>query len=576
MNYLLFSRPARNSIRVILLLAILFLSFGASGTDTAYAAPPVHDDFDAAKTIDSIIYRDHNVNTTEATPTVDEDVPDDPTNFPCDGTPHLGGFATVWYTYTPPEAQSLSLDTFGTNYDTFIAVWTGTRTNLNLVACNDETSEGFSELSFVANAGTQYYIEIAQFNDGLDGTTIFGGTLFFNAYITNTNIEIGGVLRGRYFVPPSDDVRRSFINLNDGPVEIFNVSGNPLIAAERVIYYLNGLPTSFSEIMGLPHEQLDTSYWFPWYNNVHFDTQLRIGNVGSSSASGQIFIHGGAPRGSFNLGPGESIRVSFRGVNDGPVEIRSNNPIVAAERVIYKVNGVDVSFTEMMGLPTLALDNVYWFPWYNNVDLDTQLRMGNVSNSLTANVQIFVAGIPRTGTFQLGPGASERVSFAGLNNGPVQIVSDIPIVAAERIIYRVNNVPLSFSEMMGLPASQLDTTYWMPAYNNRSLDTQLRFGNVSGSPASVQIFIGGTPMGTFPIGVGGSARKSFPNVNDGPVQVVSNVPIVAAQRVILRNGAQPTGFSEMMGMPNDLLSARYWMPWYNNFNLDTQLRFSLP
>jgi hypothetical protein len=58
----------------------------------------------------------------------------------------------------------------------------------------------------------------------------------------------------------------------------------------------------------------------------------------------------------------------------------------------------------------------------------------------------------------------------------VEIVSDIPIVAAERVIYKVNGINTSFSEMMALPASQLDATYWLPWYNNVDLDTQLRFG----------------------------------------------------------------------------------------------------
>jgi len=49
-------------------------------------------------------------------------------------------------------------------------------------------------------------------------------------------------------------------------------------------------------------------------------------------------------------------------------------------------------------------------------------------------------------------------------------------VAAERLIYRVNNIATSFSEMLALPNGQLDTTYWLPWYNNVDLDTQLRFG----------------------------------------------------------------------------------------------------
>ena len=76
----------------------------------------------------------------------------------------------------------------------------------------------------------------------------------------------------------------------------------------------------------------------------------------------------------------------------------------------------------------------------------------------------------------LPAGASTRKSFFGVSNGPVQIVSDQPIVAAERIIYKVNNVNTSFSEMMGLPNSQLNKVFWLPWSNNVDLDTQLRFG----------------------------------------------------------------------------------------------------
>jgi hypothetical protein len=77
--------------------------------------------------------------------------------------------------------------------------------------------------------------------------------------------------------------------------------------------------------------------------------------------------------------------------------------------------------------------------------------------------------------FTLAAGASTRRSFPGVDNGPVKIVSNVDIVAAERVIYKVNSVNTSFSEMMGLPNSQLDTTYWLPWYNNIDLDTQLRF-----------------------------------------------------------------------------------------------------
>ena len=178
----------------------------------------------------------------------------------------------------------------------------------------------------------------------------------------------------------------------------------------------------------------------------------------------------------FTLSKGQSTRKSFAGVNKGPVKIVSNVNIVAAERVIYKVNGIQTSFSEMMGLPNSHLSTTYSLPWYNNVSLDTQLRLANVSGA-TAHVHVYIGGVETSGSpFSLAAGASTRKSFNGVSGGPVKILSDQNIVAAERVIYTVNSVPTSFSEMMALPNSQLNTAYWLPWYNNVDLDTQLRFG----------------------------------------------------------------------------------------------------
>ena len=249
------------------------------------------------------------------------------------------------------------------------------------------------------------------------------------------------------------------------------------MAAERLIYKVNGVAVSFSETMAVPNSQMDTTYWLPWYNNVGLDTQLRFANVSGSPATVNITI-GGQPMGSpIQLAAGASTRVSFAGVNNGPVKIVSDQDIVAAERLIYKVNNVATSFTEMMALPNSQLDTAYWLPWYNNADLDTQLRFANVHASQTATVHVYIGGVEMLNSpFTLLPGESTRQSFASINNGPVQIVSDVPIVAAERLIYKVNNIATSFSEMMALPNSQLDSIYWLPWYNNADLDTQLRFG----------------------------------------------------------------------------------------------------
>src|SRR4029079_16486380 len=134
-----------------------------------------------------------------------------------------------------------------------------------------------------------------------------------------------------------------------------------------------------------------------------------------------------------------------------------------------------------------------------------------------------IGGVEMTGSpFILSAGQSTPPSFA-VNDGPVKIMSDQNIVAAERVIYKVNNIQTSFTEMMALPDGQLNTTYWLPWYNNVDLDTQLRFGNVSGSTAHVHVYIGGSEMAgsPFTLAIGESARVSFA-VNNGPVKIVSD------------------------------------------------------
>jgi hypothetical protein len=74
---------------------------------------------------------------------------------------------------------------------------------------------------------------------------------------------------------------------------------------------------------------------------------------------------------------------------------------------------------------------------------------------------------------------------------------------------------------------------------------------------------------------------SYAGVNAGPVQVQSsgNVPIIASMRFVWIQSLDPllvTALSEMLGLPNEKLSTSYVFPWYNNVELDTQLRIAVP
>jgi glucose/arabinose dehydrogenase len=407
------------------------------------------------------------------------------------------------------------------------------------------------------------------------------GTVYQICYgpAADFTVRIAGTSRASFSACQRKVIQRSLPGLSSGPVEIQNTDPLPSIASEQVIYRVNGVNTSFTEMTGLPGAQLDNVYYLPWYNNVGLDTQLRIANVSGASATVRVFVGGQEMDGSpFTLGAGASTRKSFPGVDAGPVKVESDQNIVVAERVVYKVNGVFTSFTETMGLPESQLDTTYWLPWYNNTGLDTQLRIANVSN-LPATVHVSIGGAEMVGSpFTLGVGQSIRRSFPGVDDGPVKIESDQTIVAAERLIYKVNGIPTSFSEMMGLPDDQLSRTYWLPWYDNVSLDTQLRFANGSTSPATIRVYIGGAEMpgSPFTLAAGAGMRTFYTGVNNGPVRIESDQNIVTAQRVIYKVSGIPTSFTELMGLPAAQLDTTYWLPWYNNLDLDTRLRFGTP
>lgn len=125
-----------------------------AGEEYSVGPPPDNDDFNSPKDISALAYS-HQMSTAYATI-----ANDDPLVTAC-GIEQ--GQTTVWYSYTPSADSAISIDTFSADYDTFIAVWTGTRGDLTLIACNDDANEtGQSALAFQVDQDVTYYIEIGQ------------------------------------------------------------------------------------------------------------------------------------------------------------------------------------------------------------------------------------------------------------------------------------------------------------------------------------------------------------------------------------------------------------------------------
>jgi hypothetical protein len=397
----------------------------------------------------------------------------------------------------------------------------------------------------------------------------------------NVSVSIADSLSYHYNILYQSSLGASFTGVNDGPVKVVSNNGTKIVPSERVAYSPDGGTTwtSHSELMGLPINQLHTSYTFPFYNNLDLNSQLRFGNVGTATTTVTVII-GGQFKGNFTLLPNASRRVSYAGLNAGPVVVSSNGqPIIASLRVAYNDGTAWTSFSEMMGLPSNKLTHSYVFPWYNNLTLNSQLRFGNVG-TVPTDVTVTIAG-QVYGPYNILPNGSYRISYPGLDKGPVKVTSsgNVPIIASMRVAYHDGTAWTDFSEMMGLPTSALSTHYSFPVYDNVTYNSQLRFGNVGTTLTNVTVTINGVVQNTYPVAPNQSRRVSFP-LNSGPVVIQSSggVPIIASLRVAYTPdaGLTWTSFAEMLGLPQSQLSTSYLFPWYNNFDLDTQLRVGIP
>ena len=238
-----------------------------------------------------------------------------------------------------------------------------------------------------------------------------------------------------------------------------------------------GVTTSFVQLMGLPAGQLSNKYVFPAYNNVTLNEQLRIGNVDTVATSVTVTI-GGNLKGTYALGPGKAVRINYPGLDSGPVVVEGTAGvnIISSIRSAWAVNGVTTSFSQLMGMPAGQLSDKYLFPAYNNVTLNDQLRIANV-DAVPSTVTVTIGGNLK-GTYLLAAGQAVRINYPGLDSGPVVVqgTSGVKIISAIREAWAVNGITRSFVQLMGLPAGQLSTTYLFPAYNNITLNEQLRIG----------------------------------------------------------------------------------------------------
>jgi len=165
-----------------------YQTYGRDTINFDVVAPPTNDDFDTPTEINTIPYNG-TLNTGGSS-----EADDDPEITNCGLN---AGIATVWFQFTAPTNGEFLIDTRGSDYDTILAVWTGSRGNLSPVACNDDIGgdpwDTDSQLAIRVITGTVYYIEVAEF-DGYHSTSSIDINQELKPVRNDTGIQSGGVL----------------------------------------------------------------------------------------------------------------------------------------------------------------------------------------------------------------------------------------------------------------------------------------------------------------------------------------------------------------------------------------------
>ena len=85
-----------------------------------------------------------------------------------------GGARSIWFTYTAPKSGTLTVDTFGSAFDTLLAGYTGAAVNaLTRKASNDDANGGRqSRIAFAVTSGTVYRIAVDGYNGASGAATL--------------------------------------------------------------------------------------------------------------------------------------------------------------------------------------------------------------------------------------------------------------------------------------------------------------------------------------------------------------------------------------------------------------------
>jgi hypothetical protein len=252
-----------------------------------YRGGPPNDDFTNAALIAGFPYSVISLNTTNATTQGN-----DPATS-CGSVVHPKQSRSVWYRFTPSVTHRYVIHTNGSNYDTVLAVWTGSFGSLVQQGCDNDGGAGTqSQLILTLNAGTTYYIEALRFSSGSGGLL----NLYLDAWCDSPAVPV-------LLSPPSgSNTTDNTPTLDWDPSTFstqyhFEVDNNSDFSSP--VYSLSTGATAFTPVSSLGD---DMYYWRIRGQNA----TAYCGNFGAWSTPWSVRVDTLAPTGTISINGGAS------------------------------------------------------------------------------------------------------------------------------------------------------------------------------------------------------------------------------------------------------------------------------
>src|SRR5262245_14919646 len=215
----------------------------------------------------------------------------------------------------------------------------------------------------------------------------------------------------------------------------------------------------------------------------------------------------------------------------GPVIVGSDQPVLASQRVQYFQ-----SFNEVLAQTPSAAQTTLDFTWFDRIS-SPGFQGDNVHvinpGGTPANVSVAIPGQPGCNPSSTIPAGGEAIfTCASGFGGPVKVTSNQPVLASQRVQYFQ-----SFNEVLAQAPSAARTTLYSSEVhrvgNAGSQSDNVHVINPGAAAANVSVAIPGQPACNVssPVSAGGEAIFTCSSGFGGPVQVTSDQPVLASQRV---------------------------------------------